>query len=91
MYHRLRLLLKDGFAISKEYVELRRQLAPVPLWYDREGRIYLPPKNAQPGDDEDMVTMTKLIGCSPDQSDALVLAVHGMTSKVHRQRVSSMV
>jgi hypothetical protein len=91
MYHRLRLLLKEGFAISRDHVELRRQLAPVPLWYDREGRIYLPPKSTQPGDDDDMVTMTKLIGCSPDQSDALVLAVHGMTARVHQQRVSSMV
>lgn len=79
MYHMLRLRLRGGFAIPKECVELRRQLAPVPLWYDEEGRIYMPPKQIKPGDDEDKVTMTKLLGCSPDQSDALVLAVYGMS------------
>lgn len=90
MYHRLRLKLKEGFALPKEYVELRRQLSPVPLWYDEEGRIYLPPKQSKPGDDENKVTMVKLLGCSPDQSDALVLAVYGMAAKTHTYTVKSM-
>jgi hypothetical protein len=90
MYHMLRLRLKGGFALPREYVELRRQLAPVPLWYDEEGRIYLPPKQPKPGDDEDKPTMYKLLGCSPDQSDALVLAVYGMSIKASGFKVRSM-
>lgn len=95
MYHLLRQRLEcrtengkvvpvagRGFAISQEYTELRRQLAPVPLWYDDEGRIFLPPKQLRPGDDNpDKITMIKLVGCSPDQSDALVLAVFGMSTR----------
>lgn len=65
------------FAIPAECVELRRQLAPIPLLYDPEGRLYLPPKNKRsPGSTE--ATMTDLIGCSPDEADALVLAVFGL-------------
>jgi hypothetical protein len=90
MYHMLRLRLRDGFALPREYAELRRQLAPVPLWYDEEGRIYLPPKQGKPGDDEDKVTMSKLLGCSPDQSDALVLAVYGMSLKSSRFAVKKL-
>jgi len=96
MYHGLRLLLDPagpGFALPAGEVELRRQLAPVPLWYDEEGRIYLPPKQARPDDDrgEDKTTMVKLLGRSPDRADALVLAVHGLTAKVVKFRVRSMV
>ena len=94
MYHLLRLRMNPspgpGFAIPARYTELRRQLSPVPLWYDGEGRIYLPPKNLKPGEDEDKVTMTSLLGCSPDQSDALVLAVYGLTAKTHKFNVKSM-
>ena len=95
MYHLLRLQMNPanglGFALAAEYHELRRQLAPVPLRYDEEGRIYLPPKNLKPGDNEDKETMMKLIGCSPDQSDALVLGVYGMLIKDTRLQVKSMV
>jgi hypothetical protein len=95
MYHLLRLRLdpaSGGFAIPARYTELRRQLAPVPLWYDEEGRIFLPPKQAKPGDeDKDKVTMTKLLGCSPDQSDALVLAVFGMAVKPTGMKLVSLV
>jgi|SRR5262252_2354335 len=73
------------------YAELRRQLAKIPLLYDKEGQLYLPPKNppagsARPGEivgmgtqRETRVTMTSLLGHSPDEADALVLAVHGLT------------
>ena len=93
MYHRLRLRLKEGYGLPAEYSELRRQLAPIPLWYDEEGRIFLPPKQGKPGDDDDdKPTITKLLGCSPDQSDALVLAIYGMDSKPPGGfRVTSMV
>jgi hypothetical protein len=66
------------FAIPAEYAELRRQLAPVPRRYDGEGRLRLPPKRKKnPQSTEE--TMQDLIGCSPDQADALVLAVFGMS------------
>lgn len=93
MYGMIRLLLDPqpddtgnptvpGFGIPAKFHELRRQLAPIPLWYDEEGRIYLPPKNLKPGDDPERVTIKKLIGCSPDRADSLAIAVYG---KFNRQ------
>jgi hypothetical protein len=67
------------FAIPDQYHELRRQLAPIPLLRDREGRLILPPKNKAPGEQHLRIkTLTDLIGRSPDHADSLVLAVHGM-------------
>jgi hypothetical protein len=85
MYHLLRLQIdptenKRGFGIPSEYKELRRQLSPVPLDYDGEGRIKLPPKNRRDPNSKEK-TMIDLVGCSPDQSDALVLANYGMMVK----------
>ena len=86
MYGDLRDLLDpslnpQGFGIPKEEYELLRQLGPIPLWYDREGRMYLPPKqrnaNAK-GPVAQEVTLNSLLGCSPDEADALALAVHAM-------------
>lgn len=68
--------------------ELRHQLAPIPKTYDKEGRLKLLPKN-NPDDDEDSRTLTKLIGHSPDEADALVLALHAMTSKPTKQFAGS--
>lgn len=62
------------FAIPAKYVELRRQLAPLPYFYDDEGRIYLPPKN-KPNENYKGKTIQDILGCSPDQADSLVLAV----------------
>jgi hypothetical protein len=90
MYGELRLLLDPsgpGFAIPAEYAELRRQLAPIPLTYDREGRLELLPKNAR-GDGE-RPSLVALIGCSPDQADALVLAVHALRHKSTRARAGA--
>jgi hypothetical protein len=73
-----------GFAIPEEYTDLRQQLAPVPRLYDGEGRMYLPPKNRKDAREQGkpaanrIKTMTEIIGCSPDESDSLVLAVHRM-------------
>lgn len=66
-----------GFAIDAKYTELRRQLAPLPYDYDGEGKIYLPPKT-KPTKEYKGITITELIGCSPDEADALVLAVFGL-------------
>jgi hypothetical protein len=84
MYAEVRFLLLDpannerGFGIPASMVELRRQLSPIPLLYDEEGRLYLPPKQRKAGSDSKQVTMQDLIGRSPDHADSFVLAVHGM-------------
>ena len=84
---------RQVFAIPRKYEELRRQLAPIPMWYDDEGRLTLPPKGTRsdkkvnPND----VTIEKLLGCSPDQSDALILAVFGLENRNVRFKVSGMV
>lgn len=90
MYGDLRVLMdpaqeaegRKGFAIPTKYPELRRQLSPIPLMYDAEGRLKLPPKNKRSVNSTE-TTLRDLIGCSPDEADSLVLAVHGM---LHRGR-----
>jgi hypothetical protein len=86
MYGDLRSLLNptndQGWGIPAEYNELRRQLAPIPLTYDREGRLELLPKSTRGIDKNDKrPTLTELIGCSPDEADAVALAVHAMLHK----------
>jgi len=79
---RERMGSEDGFGLPLEYDELRRQLAPMPLLFDGEGRLFLPPKNKRSPTSTE-ATIRDLIGCSPDEADALVLAVYGL----HRKRV----
>lgn len=80
-------IVRSGvFAIPVEYTELRRQLSPIPLWHDEEGRMYLPPKRRKTGDkDRDdkskTITLDDLIGCSPDEADSLVLATFALYRK----------
>jgi hypothetical protein len=64
-----------GFGIPAEYSELRRQLVPLPKVYDKEGRLYLPPKNKKSATSTE-VTIRDLLGCSPDEADAAVLAAY---------------
>jgi hypothetical protein len=82
---------RQVFAIPRKYEELRRQLSPIPMWYDDEGRLTLPPKgtrsNRKVNPNEE--TIERLIGCSPDQSDALILAVFGLVSHVTRFKATS--
>lgn len=68
------------FAIPEGHHKLRQQLGPIPKSYDGEGRQYLIPKN-KPTATYKGPTLRDLIGCSPDQADALVLAVHGMLAR----------
>ncbi len=87
LYGRLRELLDpshgQGFALPAEYAELRRQLAPIPLTYDGEGRMYLLPKRKKTPDGTEK-TLTELLGCSPDEADALVLAIFAMQDRGQR-------
>lgn len=89
MYHQLHLLMDPadvgltkgrGFAIPAEYQELRRQLAPLPMMYDAEGRLKLPPKNKKSADSKE-ITLTEMLGCSPDEADAVVIAVYGLLNQ----------
>lgn len=66
-----------GFAIPAEYAELFKQLGPIPKLYDGEGKLRLPPKHKKDPKSKE-VSLTELIGHSPDEADALVLAVFGM-------------
>jgi len=69
---------KGQLAIPAKFTELRRQLAPLPRLYDEEGRMYLPPKRKKdPNKESNIQTIVDMIGCSPDEADALVLAVYG--------------
>jgi len=88
MYGLLRELLSrdGGFGIPAACVELRRQLAPIPQWYDEEGRLFLPAKRRVKATDT-KPTMIDIVGCSPDQADGLVLAVYGMRRKATRRKL----
>jgi hypothetical protein len=93
MYHLLSLRLDPsgehlGFGLPADYAELRRQLAPFPRRYDGEGRLYLPPKNKRSPDSTEQ-TLTELLGRSPDDADALVLAVYGMRHRTQRVQLVS--
>lgn len=78
-----------GFAIPSGgiYDELRKQMAPIPKTWDRggEGRLKLLPKN-NTEDPDDPRTLVKLIGHSPDELDALVLACHARLHKPKMQK-----
>lgn len=63
------------------YEELIRQLAAMPLLYDEEGRIYLPPKDRPRGSTDKKPTLREILGRSPDEADALALAIFGMNSR----------
>ena len=69
-----------GFAIPQKYVELRRQLSVFPLTYNEEGVMVLPPKSKRDPQDT-RVTLTEMLGCSPDEADAVVLATYGLSRR----------
>jgi len=71
---------ETGFAIPDKLTELRRQLAPLPLLFDGEGRLYLPPKDRRTKNSNEE-TLKDMLGCSPDEADSLVLAVYGLARK----------
>lgn len=77
----------DGWGIPAACKDLRFQLAPIPLRYDGEGRLYLLPKNSKTEDGE---CLTKLIGRSPDEADSCAIAVHMMTNKEFKRRAGSL-
>lgn len=95
MYHMIRLRLDPNtneqvFGIPAKYTELRRQLAPIPLTYDQEGRVFLLPKKLSPTQAKksaDIRCLEELLGCSPDEADSLALAVYGLTPDSKPQKI----
>jgi len=72
---------EHSFAIPARFLEVRRQLGLIPKMYDREGRLFMLPKRSTKQGEP---SLESIIGCSPDEADALVLAVYGM---LHGERV----
>ncbi len=80
-----RAKLKEVYGIPKSMVELHKQLRPIPKIYDKEGQLWLPPKNKPPGSDKSTVkTLIELIGHSPDEADSAVLCYYGLIHKGRR-------
>ncbi len=71
--------LTNGFAIP-EHVELRHQMSMIPKLYTDESRLRMLPKNKKSKDSPEKC-LIDIIGHSPDELDALVLAVYGMIHK----------
>jgi hypothetical protein len=93
MYASLRTMLRpDGdyqFALPHNLLHRKRtdggpslyeQLVPMPLLYDGEGKMYLPPKRKKDPKDK-AESLLEILGCSPDEADALVLATFGLLRK----------
>lgn len=69
---------------------LRQQLAAYRLQYDEEGRMFLPPKNKR-DEKQQKQSLVDLIGCSPDEADAFVLATFGLQVQTPTFKISSLV
>lgn len=88
MYHLLRQRIDPArmegkpFAIPAKYTELIRQMTAIPLDYDEEGRIYVIPKSRRSGvASNNRPTLIELLGNSPDELDALVLATYALRTE----------
>lgn len=69
---------------------LRHQLSLIPKMYDQEDKLMLPPKNRKAGAKANTGTirpLVELIGYSPDEADATVMAIDGMLLRLARPRV----
>ena len=83
----------SSFGIPESQTELRRQLSLMPLMYDNEGCLMMLSKGkTRLGDKlreprKATKTLTEIIGHSPDESDALVIATFCMMeNKMDRSR-----
>jgi len=70
-----------GFAIPAECDDIHYQLGAIPLTRDDEGRLSLMPKTNPEHPEK---SLTGIIGRSPDEADALVLAVHAMLHRSYQ-------
>jgi hypothetical protein len=79
LYGNLRRILdpereNGSFLLPPLAAELRQELAILPLQYDSEGRMLLPPKDRKSNQAIHQTTLRELLGRSPDRSDSLALA-----------------
>ena len=75
------------YGIPGRMSELHRQLYPFPKLYDKEGRLYLPPKNKPPGvQNSNVKTLIEILGHSPDEADSAVLCYYGIRHKPRRSK-----
>jgi hypothetical protein len=84
LYGRLRELLnpeREGgvFALPPDAGELRQELAVLPLQYDSEGRLQLPPKESGRAGPHQGPSLRRLLGRSPDRADSLALAAWALS------------
>ncbi len=87
MAHELSLLLDEGTnpqgwgipggECGSQYAELRRQMSVIPKLLDEEGRYWILPKNKKDPDSK-VKTLVELLGSSPDEWDATMLACYAM-------------
>lgn len=72
---------KNVFGIPGKYTQLIDQMRPIPLTRDDRDVLYVLPKS-KPKQGFKGLTLTELLGRSPDHLDSLALAVHGMLNPV---------
>jgi hypothetical protein len=72
-----------NFAIPAIYSNLRSELAPIPMIYDPEGRLMLPPKRKKSPTSKEK-SLVDIIGHSPDEADALAIACYALRYKQER-------
>lgn len=69
------------FAIPPTEEELMQEMRPMPLLYDSEGKMYLPPKRRKPGSTDKQATIEEILGHSPDRLDSLVVALFALKTR----------
>lgn len=62
---------------------LREQLTLMPYDYDNEGRMFLPPKRVIAANSKEK-SLIDIIGCSPDESDSLVVGLFALRRKSYQ-------
>lgn len=75
--------------VDPVYQELRRQMAPIPVLHDGEGRVRMLPKRRKDQGSEEKC-LEAIIGQSPDELDAVVLCLHGLLHKGTRVVVGAL-
>jgi hypothetical protein len=88
MYGEFADMAASGYAIPIEFKELHRQLGKVPKKRGPEGELVIPSKRKRDPDSTE-VTLTELLGRSPDQADAAVLMLHDILHKAPRARIGA--
>lgn len=68
----------EPFALPPDAYLLREELGVLPLQYDSEGRLFLPPKDPGRAKAAGFVSIQSLLGRSPDRADSLVLAIFAL-------------